>query len=183
MKHVWQKKKMLEIECYAACFVEGKKAEGQVSWASGSYWKNECVKNFFDWDYYLGCKFLGLYSSVLTIRSCKTKAEPIFYISLRTAFVWAKDVPSIFIKNYFPSLTRFLYLQPLDDFSSGFGSVFIDSKANVQPVTNRPNSLHVTIRSHEPTLAFLVNPIVENRWGAKFCVIVITCKSFSVHCW
>ena len=138
MKHVWQKKKMLEIECYAACFVEGKKAEGQVSWASGSYWKNECVKNFFDWDYYLGCKFLGLYSSVLTIRSCKTKAEPIFYISLRTAFVWAKDVPSIFIKNYFPSLTRFLYLQPLDDFSSGFGSVFIDSKATFSQLQIAP---------------------------------------------
>ena len=31
------KEKNLEIECYAACFVEGKKAEGQVSWASGSY--------------------------------------------------------------------------------------------------------------------------------------------------
>ena len=81
--------------------------------------------------------FLG-YSSILTIRSCKTQAEPIFYISVRTAFVWAKDVPSIFIQNYFPSLTRFLYLQPLDDFSSGFGSVFIDSKATFSQLQIAP---------------------------------------------
>ena len=108
--------------------------------------------------------FLG-YSSILTIRSCKTQAKPILYITVIT-FVRAKPAIIITIScivKKLPILTRFLYLLPLDDKSSGNWSVLIDSKTNVPLVTNRPKYATVVRLSLLPILAFLFNEIPENR--------------------